>query len=70
MSGNQQHPDPMCKVFILAPTDLPDEPEVFARRAIPWIVSRTTPFSRVNSVIRLSMEGITVVGPDGAGNLT
>jgi hypothetical protein len=27
MSGNQQHPDMMCEVFILAPTDLvsPDE---------------------------------------------
>jgi hypothetical protein len=22
MSGNQQHPDMMCEVFILAPTDL------------------------------------------------
>jgi uncharacterized protein YbcI len=25
MSGNQQHPDIMCEVFILAPTDLVDE---------------------------------------------
>jgi hypothetical protein len=25
MSGNQQHPDMMCEVFILAPTDLVDE---------------------------------------------
>ena len=24
MSGNQQHPDMMCEVFILAPTDLVD----------------------------------------------
>jgi uncharacterized protein YbcI len=24
MSGNQQHPDMMCEVFILAPTDLAD----------------------------------------------
>jgi uncharacterized protein YbcI len=27
MSGNQQHPDMMCEVFILAPTDLVDEYE-------------------------------------------
>lgn len=26
MSGNQQHPDMMCEVFILAPTDLVDDP--------------------------------------------
>jgi uncharacterized protein YbcI len=25
MSGNQQHPDMMCEVFILAPTDLMDD---------------------------------------------
>ncbi len=28
MSGNQQHPDIMCEVFILAPTDLIDEHEL------------------------------------------
>jgi uncharacterized protein YbcI len=28
MSGNQQHPDLMCEVFILAPTDLVDEHEM------------------------------------------
>jgi uncharacterized protein YbcI len=28
MSGNQQHPDMMCEVFILGPTDLVDEHEV------------------------------------------
>jgi uncharacterized protein YbcI len=27
MSGNQQHPDIMCEVFILAPTDLIDDDE-------------------------------------------
>ena len=27
MSGNQQHPDMMCEVFILAPTDLLDQDE-------------------------------------------
>ena len=27
MSGNQQHPDTMCEVFILAPTDLVDDDE-------------------------------------------
>ena len=30
MSGNQQHPDIMCEVFILAPTDLVDEHETAA----------------------------------------
>src|SRR5665213_3180870 len=28
MSGNQQHPDMMCEVFILAPTDLVDDHEI------------------------------------------
>jgi uncharacterized protein YbcI len=28
MSGNQQHPDMMCEVFILAPTDLIDVDEL------------------------------------------
>jgi uncharacterized protein YbcI len=28
MSGNQQHPDMMCEVFILAPTDLVREDEL------------------------------------------
>jgi uncharacterized protein YbcI len=28
MSGNQQHPDIMCEVFILAPTDLVDDDEI------------------------------------------
>jgi uncharacterized protein YbcI len=28
MSGNQQHPDMMCEVFILAPTDLVDSDEI------------------------------------------
>src|ERR1700723_1622795 len=30
MSGNQQHPDLMCEVFILGPTDLVDEHELQA----------------------------------------
>ncbi len=30
MSGNQQHPDMMCEVFILAPTDLVDTHEIAA----------------------------------------
>src|ERR1700679_4175708 len=29
MSGNQQHPDMMCEVFILAPTDLVDDSETY-----------------------------------------
>ena len=28
MSGNQQHPDIMCEVFVLAPTDLIDDDEL------------------------------------------
>ena len=28
MSGNQQHPDIMCEVFVLAPTDLVDDHEI------------------------------------------
>lgn len=28
MSGNQQHPDMMCEVFVLAPTDLVDHHEI------------------------------------------
>jgi uncharacterized protein YbcI len=31
MSGNQQHPDIMCEVFILAPTDLVDDHETPAQ---------------------------------------
>jgi uncharacterized protein YbcI len=32
MSGNQQHPDMMCEVFILAPTDLVEAHEILAGR--------------------------------------
>jgi uncharacterized protein YbcI len=35
MSGNQQNPDIMCEVFILAPTDLVDDHEVPEREAVP-----------------------------------
>jgi uncharacterized protein YbcI len=35
MSGNQQDPDLMCEVFILAPTDLVEEDEIPARRPLP-----------------------------------
>jgi uncharacterized protein YbcI len=35
MSGNQQHPDMMCEVFILAPTDLVDEDESAVGRGSP-----------------------------------
>ena len=35
MSGNQQHPDMMCEVFILAPTDLVDDHEHPQRRPSP-----------------------------------
>ena len=33
MSGNQQDPDIMCEVFILAPTDLVDDHELPGREA-------------------------------------
>jgi hypothetical protein len=33
MSGNQQDPDMMCEVFILAPTDLVDEHELLGQQA-------------------------------------
>ena len=32
MSGNQQHPDMMCEVFILAPSDLVDHHEISPSR--------------------------------------
>jgi uncharacterized protein YbcI len=35
MSGNQQDPDIMCEVFILAPTDLLDEHEIVPRTQSP-----------------------------------
>jgi uncharacterized protein YbcI len=35
MSGNQQHPDIMCEVFILAPTDLVDDHEMPAAGRSP-----------------------------------
>ena len=35
MSGNQQDPDIMCEVFILAPTDLVDEHEIPASAVAP-----------------------------------
>ena len=34
MSGNQQDPDMMCEVFILAPTDLVDDHEMPGRRRV------------------------------------
>ena len=37
MSGNQQDPDIMCEVFILAPTDLVDDHEITAGRAAPEV---------------------------------
>jgi uncharacterized protein YbcI len=41
MSGNQQHPDLMCEVFILAPTDLIDEAE--GQTATAWTSSPDSP---------------------------
>ena len=34
MSGNQQDPDVMCEVFVLAPTDLVDKHELPAERLL------------------------------------
>jgi uncharacterized protein YbcI len=34
MSGNQQHPDMMCEVFILSPTDLVEEHEISGNTAL------------------------------------
>src|ERR1700738_5046868 len=35
MSGNQQHPDLMCEVFILGPSALVEEHEIPARGPVP-----------------------------------
>src|SRR5450631_250109 len=35
MSGNQQHPDMMCEVFILGPTDLVEDHEIPSGRQSP-----------------------------------
>ena len=35
MSGNQQDPDMMCEVFILAPTDLVEDHEIPERKRVP-----------------------------------
>ena len=37
MSGNQQHPDLMCEVFILGPSDLVDEHELPAPAPFPTL---------------------------------
>ena len=71
MSGNQQHPDLMCEVFILGPTDLVDEHEIPApRQACP--AADPGADLRAASAPRLALccpaEGITAVGPVGTGN--
>jgi uncharacterized protein YbcI len=43
MSGNQQDPDIMCEVFILAPTDLVDDHEIPASARPP---ARDRPLTR------------------------
>jgi uncharacterized protein YbcI len=43
MSGNQQHPDIMCEVFILAPTDLVDDHEQPPPPAVPRRLTDATP---------------------------
>jgi uncharacterized protein YbcI len=41
MSGNQQDPDIMCEVFILAPTDLVDDHELPPHRSIARMIEET-----------------------------
>jgi hypothetical protein len=43
MSGNQQDPDIMCEVFILAPTDLVDDHEFTAADTAPPEVTGPAP---------------------------
>ena len=43
MSGNQQDPDMMCEVFILAPTDLVDEHELLRHQAAPLLTNASRP---------------------------
>jgi uncharacterized protein YbcI len=43
MSGNQQDPDIMCEVFILAPTDLVDDHEIPAHRLPPEMRTKDAP---------------------------
>jgi hypothetical protein len=43
MSGNQQDPDIMCEVFILAPTDLVDEHEFRTGEAAPEVADPSPP---------------------------
>ena len=40
MSGNQQEPDIMCEVFILAPTDLLDDDELPPRAVVQRLTGR------------------------------
>jgi uncharacterized protein YbcI len=53
MSGNQQHPDMMCEVFILAPTDLVDIDDVVA-----LIPPTDAKLARRLFALDLSCEGI------------
>ena len=79
MSGNQQHPDMMCEVFILAPTDLVDHHEIPAigRPSLPSDAARATQAAhgcRALAILtcRVAGEGIRCeVGPPGGQyNLT
>jgi uncharacterized protein YbcI len=42
MSGNQQDPDIMCEVFILAPTDLVDDHELPPHRSIAKVIEEAS----------------------------
>ena len=47
MSGNQQDPDMMCEVFILAPTDLVDDDGIARSRAFNYrLTGPNRPFGR------------------------
>ena len=70
MSGNQQHPDMMCEVFILAPHRSRRRgrdtgvAEGLAGQLKPRPVSNHI---RPDDALSCPAEGITAVGPQGAG---
>ncbi len=61
MSGNQQDPDMMCEVFILAPTELIDEHENDALAAKELCVDAAQPADRLNGGAGLGSPASDVV---------
>jgi hypothetical protein len=61
MSGNQQDPDMMCEVFILAPTDLVDEHELLSQQpASPAWLTPSRPASASQRSSRLAQARSTL----------